>query len=57
MNRVFKNWKTSLAGLIILIGSLVVVGLGKATLLEAGGFIVAAGGFFLAKDPKSGQQE
>ena len=57
MNRVFKNWKTSLVGLIILIGSLVVVGLGKATLLEAGGFIVAAGGFFLAKDPKSGQQE
>lgn len=50
IDRVFKNWKTSLVGIVILLGAMATVFLGKATLTEAGAFIVMGVGFFFLKD-------
>ena len=32
--RIFKNWKTTLTGILMLAGGLALVGMGKATLTE-----------------------
>ena len=32
--RIFKNWKTTLTGILMLAGGLALVGIGKATLTE-----------------------
>jgi hypothetical protein len=32
--RIFKNWKTTLTGILMLTGGLALVGIGKATLTE-----------------------
>lgn len=53
VDRVFKNWKTSMVGVIIMGGSIGTVFTGKATLTEAGAFIVLAIGFFFLKDPNN----
>lgn len=53
IDRIFKNWKSSVIGLLILVGSLTTVFLDKASLTEAGAFIVMGIGFFFLKD-KSG---
>lgn len=50
IDRIFKNWKTSLIGMFILLGSFTAVLAGKATLTEAGLFIVTGIGFFFLKD-------
>lgn len=50
IDRIFKNWKTSIIGCLILVGSLTAVFIGKATLTEAGLFIVTGIGFFFLKD-------
>lgn len=52
IDRIFKNWKTSLIGLIILIGSMALVYFEKATLIEAGTFIGTAIVLFFMKDEK-----
>lgn len=54
IDRVFKNWKTSLIGILILGGSLATVFVGKASLTEAGAFIVMGIGFFFLKDGRNG---
>ena len=36
--RIFKNWKTTLTGMVMLAGGLVLVGIGKASLTEFGMF-------------------
>lgn len=54
IDRVFKNWKTSLVGMLILGGSLAAVFTGKATLTEAGAFMVMGLGFFFLKDRGQG---
>lgn len=48
--RIFKNWKTSVLGLLIILGSLGAVFLDKASLTEAGAFITLGIGFFFLKD-------
>ncbi len=48
--RIFKNWKTTLLGLIIIGASLAAVFTGKASLTEAGAFITLGIGFFFLKD-------
>ena len=48
--RIFKNWKTSIIGLIVLLGSLGMVYFEKATLGEAGVFLGIGFGLFFIKD-------
>lgn len=57
IDRVFKNWKTSLVGMLILGGSLAAVFTGKATLTEAGAFMVMGLGFFFLKDSRNGSNQ
>ena len=53
INRIFKNWKTTVIGFIIIIGALVFVFLDKATLTEAGAFMGIGLGLFFMKDGKT----
>jgi len=55
IDRIFKNWKTTALGVLLVIGSLILVGINKATLTEAGAFIVAGVGSIFAKDKKDGK--
>ena len=55
VDRIFKNWKTSLLGLIIIGASLTAVFIGKASLTEAGAFITLGIGFFFLKDSNQKQ--
>lgn len=48
--RIFRNWKTSVIGLTILIGSLAMVYFEKASLGEAGVFLGIGFGLFFLKD-------
>ena len=50
IERIFKNKKTTALGCGIIIASLVLVYLEKASLTEAGAFIAAGLGFIFAKD-------
>lgn len=52
IERIFKNWKTSVTGAGIILISLVLVYFDKASLTEAGAFIVLAIGLLYSKDPK-----
>ena len=49
--RIFKNWKTTLTGLVMLGAGLVLVGLGKATLTEYVIFAPVCFAFIFIKDP------
>jgi hypothetical protein len=49
-DRIFKNWRTTALGTTVIIASLLLVYFEKATLTEAGAFIVAGLGFIFAKD-------
>ena len=51
IERIFKNWKTSLIGLSIIVSAIVCVFLDKATLTEAGAFMGVASSLFFLKDP------
>ncbi len=53
IDRIFKNWKTSLVGLLIIGSAIGAVFTGHASLADAGAFMVLALPFFFAKDPKS----
>lgn len=53
-NRIFKNWKTSLLGLLFLGVGFALVAMGKATLAEFGAFIATSFALFYSKDPKIG---
>ena len=55
IDRIFKNWKTTALGVLLVTGSLILVGINKATLTEAGAFIVAGVGSIFAKDKKDGK--
>ena len=55
INRIFKNWKTTAIGVLLSTGSLLLVAINKATLTEAGAFIVAGVGSIFAKDKKDGK--
>ncbi len=49
--RIFKNWKTTLAGVLMLAGGLALVGLGKATLTEYVVFVPVCFALIFVKDP------
>ena len=51
IERIFKNWKTSVIGITIILGALVAVFFDKATLTEAGAFMGVASSLFFLKDP------
>ena len=53
IDRIFKNWKTTLFGLFLLSASISLVVIDKATLTEAGAFIGASFALFYIKDPKT----
>ena len=50
IDRVFKSWKSTLAGLILFISGMVLVGFEKATLTEAGAFFGMAFVLFFTKE-------
>ena len=50
IDRVLKNWKTTLVGLLIIMIAGASVYLDKATLTEAGAFIGVGLGLFFMKD-------
>ena len=52
-DRIIKSWETTLIGALLIIGAITLVFLDKATLTEAGTFIVIGGGLFFAKNKKS----
>ena len=53
IDRIFKSWKTSLIGLLIILGSLGLVYAEKASLTEALAFIIGGIGlFFIKEKPK-----
>ena len=49
--RIFKNWKTTLTGILMLAGGLALVGLGKATLTEYVVFAPVCFVLIFVKDP------
>jgi hypothetical protein len=49
--RIFKNWKTTLTGIVMLAGGLIMVGLGKASLTEYGLFAPVCFALIFVKDP------
>jgi len=49
--RIFKNWKTTLTGILMLGAGLVLVGLGKATLTEYVIFAPVCFALIFIKDP------
>ena len=55
IERIFKNWKTTAIGVLLITGSLLLVAINKATLTEAGAFIVDGVGSIFAKDKKDGK--
>lgn len=50
IDRIFKSWKTSLIGLLVILGSLGLVYAEKASLTEALAFIVGGIGLFFIKE-------
>lgn len=52
-DRIFKNWKTTSIGLLIIAASIGAVFANKATLTEAGAFITVGCGLFFMKDSVS----
>ena len=54
IDRMFKNWQTTIIGSILLISGLGMVAMEKATLTEAGAFFGVAFVLFFTKDPKNG---
>ncbi len=50
IDRIFKNWKTSLLAVIIIGGAIGCVFCDKASLTEASAAIIGACGMFFAKD-------
>ncbi len=57
IDRMFNSWKTTIIGVIILIGSMALVFLDKASLTEASGFIIAGFGLFFANDNLLGNKK
>ena len=51
-DRIFKNKKTTTLGILLILGALILVGFEKASLTEAGAFIVAGIGSIFSKDGK-----
>ena len=49
--RIFKNWKTTLTGMVMLAGGLALVAMGKATLSEYGVFVPICFALIFVKDP------
>ena len=49
--RIFKNWKTTLTGIVMLAGGLVLVGIGKASLTEYVLFAPVCFALIFVKDP------
>jgi len=49
--RIFKNWKTTLAGILMLVAGMVLVGIGKATLTEYVIFAPVCFALIFVKDP------
>jgi hypothetical protein len=50
IDRIFKNWKTTIIGLIVLVVSFLFVWFGKATLSEVGIFIMGGFSMLFLKD-------
>jgi len=50
VDRIFKNWKTTIIGLAVILGALAFVYLDKASLTEAGAFMGVGLGLFFIKD-------
>lgn len=53
IDRVFKNFKTTIVGVIMFITGAIFVATDKASLTEFSAFIAAAFALFFTKDPKS----
>lgn len=51
-DRIFKNWKTTLTGSMMLAAGLVLVGMGKASLTEYVIFVPVCFALIFVKDPK-----
>lgn len=50
IDRIFKNWKTTLAGGVLFSSGMILVGMDKASLTEAGAFFGVAFVLFFSKD-------
>ncbi|MCT4638188.1 MAG: hypothetical protein N4A72_10820 [Bacteroidales bacterium] len=50
LDRIFKNWKTTIFGLSMIAFCFVLVGAGKASLSEVGTFILGGFALFFTKD-------
>lgn len=49
-NRIINHYVTTIIGLVILAGTMILVWFGKTTLVEAGGLITLASALILSKD-------
>jgi len=56
LDRVFKNTKTTIAGIALFVSGIVLVALEKATLTEAGAFFGVAFALFFSKDTINGKR-
>jgi hypothetical protein len=52
LERIFRNWKTTVIGLTILVVSLVFVWFERATLTEVSVFLMGGFAFLFSNDPK-----
>lgn len=56
IDRVFSNWKTTVAGIALFLGGMLLVAFDKATLTEAGAFFGVAFALFFSKDSINGKR-
>lgn len=52
LERIFRNWKTTTIGLVVLVVSLVFVWFERATLTEVSIFLMGGFAFLFSNDPK-----
>jgi len=52
IDRIFKNWKTSILGFLLILSAIVSVYMKLSTWTEAGAFLGLSVALFFSKDPK-----
>jgi len=56
IERVFSNWKTTVAGVVLFLSGMLLVAFDKASLTEAGAFFGVAFALFYSKDSINGKR-
>ena len=55
IDRIFRSWKTTIAGLVLFLSGMLLVAYEKSTLTEAGAFFAVAFALFFTKEKDNGR--